>query len=630
MNPSVRDLPFVKLPLENSVALKDLKICFCVDNSGSTGTTFFSETNVLDVEKEFVKKIIPYLTQHPSFIAWNTIATNMTSLDAIQSIGGTKPSSIFLSDTIGTIKKSDVIVLITDGQIGSTEIQKFGEYMTKFGTHFKAIIGVIVDKKETIVCTDMPYFETDVTTQIVKPSQINVSVLVPAMISNGCIIFNDLTANYNMWSCGTFKSTWNPMDITEETGWSAVTTVNTSQIIEIMIPFANINDEHVLTSKGYIPLGLGLYFHPNYLLNSTPSWEELIEFPFDRICQNFKVTKRCTELIVWFKKLKNKFFEEFVIGHIEREHVDKLMDEIISTRRIEKNSDLLTMYTRNRNRALAFSNDADEEIDQLITDPRLINLIQFFRNMMEIMKEDEETQDDPGTYTTSSLSPSRYLGKTMKNKFRTSGSNDILVTISANFTDPFKWFAQFCKLYPQHNSPTCECSICYESSVPFILIRKHFDTNNLNELLKFPTSFFYPQIVCSKCAGYFCNLQIDPVRVPCYSAVPLVTLIDDSKKYFILSFAHVTNCVINFSDDNSTLSDGSSIKYLYGLFNSLVNSNRKSNKSESVANAKPDSISKSSEKQISFILSLLCTKFKESFTTDPLLTSLLDQFNNQF
>lgn len=630
---SPQNQPFVTLPIESTTALKNLRVCFCIDNSGSTGSKYGSNivylfgpsTNdstpsVLDIEKAFTNKMRSDWITKPTFIAWNSAAVDVESVEQITSGGGTAPSTIFEGPTLITITNSDVLVLITDGQIGSGEIRHFGETMTKCGTHLKAIIGVIVGKRSA------------------SPADANVSVLVPTMISNGCILGTDAEESAVMWSCSAFKSAWNPTEIVEDTTWDLVSKINPAAICNLEIPSVNKAQEENLRSGGYIPMGSGLFFHPNHLLQSEPTWDDLVTLPFDRICQYFKVTNRCNELVTWFKKLNDKFVTEFTAANPEeKDNVNRLIQEIEQGRRPRRDANVLTSYRSTRNRALVRQHMNDEHIDDLLDDPRLVTLMQFFRNMMQIMREDEVMQHDAGTYTTSSMAPSRYtsMKKASDPTTKLTGSTTAPLTkITAKFNEPFKWFCQFNKLYVNHRTPTSapveatasnaqpkvECSICYESSTPFILIRKHFDTNNLENLMTSPSSYFYPQILCAKCAGYFCNQQIDPVRVRCYGAVPLVTLVADSKKYFLEGFAAMTNVMYIAPTESITTNPFEIFTGFISGISSLFAQSMGSGLDQAEA----------PQEQVMHVLSLFCVAVKSFYLDDNQMITVMDNFRSQF
>ena len=518
--------PFVTLPTINNVCLKNLQVCFCIDVSGSTASIFADQKTILDVETEFVKSFLPELTKPPKFISWDDKSQNILNVDSLKPDAGTRPACLFQnSDTLGTIKETDVAIIITDGCIGIEEINAFGKYMTSLGTHLKAVVGVIVGRRTNCRSGALN-----------KPADIGVSVLVPAMISNSCILFHNWNTSYVMWSSGIFKPEWKPNDITNESNWSHVTNVDISNIININIPIVNPVMENELCNKDYIPFGCGIFFNPNNLLLSCPSWDDLLEMPFDRICQYFKVTLRYAELLKWFKVQKDKFLQEFVTVSDEKEKIDLLIKEMLDRgRSVDHN--IVTSFINTRNNALTRRYIDDVDIENVSNDPRIAKLLQFFRQMIKIMEEDNHIQYESSCYTSFSISSSRYCTSNPTNTPTNSKSSKM----TADFNEPLKWLEQFSRLYPLHNSLKCECSICVETSIPFIIIRKHIGKNYINDIVDYPTSYFYPQLLCCKCATYFCNIGIDPVRVSCFAAIPIVRLVDDSQIYYLTSFMKLIN-----------------------------------------------------------------------------------------
>ncbi|XWV25711.1 hypothetical protein QJ857_gp0038 [Tupanvirus soda lake] len=538
------DDAFVTLPTIASEQIKNLKVCFCIDISGSTGNNFADSCSVLDVETNFVRSFFPELTKTPKFVAWDDQSNNIVNISTLRPSGGTDPSCIFQNTaTLDTIHDTEVAIIITDGEIGIHEINSFSRCMTNHGAHLKAIIGVIVGRR------------TDVKTGILKkPTDIGVSVLAPAMLSNGCILFHNWNDTYVMSACGAFKTTWNPTDIENGITWNDLTKLNISQIVDVIVPIPDPVLESDLRRNGYIPFGAGLYFNADKLLTSSPSWDELVLMPFDRVCQYFRVTLQYEKLLQWFKIQKDRFLAEFMTDEDDKMAVENLVKDI-SERGRNLDPTIISTYIRARNRTLARRYIDDNEIEDLFDDPRLVQLMQFFRQMMQIMEEDNRDQYEVASYTTSSISSSRYC-RSSYHIPSTIAANTLTktTTITADFTEPLKWIEQFTRLYPNHNSIQCECSICCENKIPFILFRKYIDKNNVNDILDCPTNYFYPQILCGKCAAFFCSKGADPVHTPCYAALPIVSLVGDSKRYYLSGFTKLTNFVLYMDESPLTKS----------------------------------------------------------------------------
>ena len=524
------DQPFVTLPTVRTAALRDLKACFCIDISGSTDEKFASGAKCLDVEKELVQKISAQFTVPATYIAWDDKANNVADFRTLTPRGGTSPWAVFSNpETLATLKNAEVIVIITDGKIGIHNINMFGHAMVQHGVHFKAVIGIIVG-------------ENSDQRRAIKPSEVNVSVMVPAMLSNGCILYHNSVNTYIMWSCGVFQSTWKPADIDNTIEWPAVTALDMEAMANTTITIADSSNENHLLTSGYIPFGNGLFFHPNHLLQFTPSWEQLVNMPFDRICQHYRVAQRYSELLNWFKIQQDRFIRDFLPDSSDTEVVEALVNEIgrIRTSPHRRADASVTSYINTRNRVLARRYINDEEIENLVLEPRIVQLLQFFRQIMGVMIEDNATQYVESSYTTSTITSSRYRSSS---SIPLALSNTATYAGSYDFDKPYKWLRQFSRKYPSHQSPQCECTICFETDVPFILIRQHFKRNDVSILIEHPTNYFYPQILCSKCATYFCDLGKDPVRVNSCAAMPLVKLDEDSTKHYMASFIKLTDYV---------------------------------------------------------------------------------------
>ena len=312
-----------------------------------------------------------------------------------------------------------------------------------------------------------------------------------------------------------------------------------------------------LRTTGYIPFGSGLFFNPDYLLKHQPTLDEIVALPFDRICQYFRVIQQYAGLITWFKAQVTRIIGELVSNVDEKQNIEKLfavMSQPRNTRR--QDFDMVSSFCQNRNVHLARRYVDDDESD-VVDDARIVKLLQFYRGMMDVMVEDHRTQFDGASHTTGCMSGGRYSGAASGARSgpvggtgyspsgvvagTVSGITARATTLTAKFTEPHKFALQFDRLYPGHNSMKVECTICFEKAVPFLLLRKQFVKENLHDLVDNPLIYYYPEIMCSKCADFFCTKGQDPVKQPCYAAVPIVNLIGDSKQYYCQAFSNLTN-----------------------------------------------------------------------------------------
>lgn len=510
----------VSLPVSQTAMIKDMQVCFCIDISGSTSTVFADKASFLYIEYLFVDYLGKQLSKTPFYVAWDDRASKITDLSILCARGNTDPTCIFETPEIDeTIKQTEVMVIITDGEIGADSISRFSSCMIGKGVHIKAVIGVIVGRRTNLHDGLLK-----------KPSNTNASVLIPAMISNSCILFYNWHSIYVMWASGAFHQEWKPNEIIDSTGWIDVTHTSFENLSNINISYPDTMVENDYLSNGYIPLGMGQYFNPDVFLNSSPTWEQLHELPFDRICQYFKVTLRCTELFEWASRQKNRFLAEFEVeSDLSLYH---LLDSILE----HKNDIVINKYCYTRDSTIIRRYIDDEDLDQISSDPRICQLVKFFRNMMKIISEDQRGQHHTSSYTISAISRSRYA-------FHLSSASDRQQMI-CGFTEPLKWIKKFKFMYPDHKSQQIECSICCEMDIPFILLRKHLDMNNLEDIAEHLLEYLYPHLICSKCADFFCVKGQDPVRVPCYATIPLVKLIGESKIKYLEKFMDITNIPI--------------------------------------------------------------------------------------
>ena len=90
---------------------KSSKLMICMDNSGSTSG------RVLEQQKFFARSIMPFFST-VAIVKWDTFASRVSSLDQIQSAGGTEPIC-----TVGLISETnpDFLLFMTDGQVGRVD-----------------------------------------------------------------------------------------------------------------------------------------------------------------------------------------------------------------------------------------------------------------------------------------------------------------------------------------------------------------------------------------------------------------------------------------------------------------------------------------------------------------------------
>ena len=476
------DCPFVTLPCIKTILLKDSKVGFFIDVSGSTQKIFANGYTFIDVFHRFFLLVSLHLMKKPKIMIWDHNATWIEDEKQIISnpYGDTNPQCIFDAD-VSAMNDLDTVIILTDGEIDNDAVTSFRSCMIKYAQHIKTVIGVIVGRRTYR-----------------KPSDVNVSVLIPAMVSNSCIIFHNTKNNYLIWAAGACNTEWNPTTISLHTSWDNITCIEIADILSLVqVVHCDISLNNLIQQK-YLALGNGLFLNPEFFLKCEPTIEEFLNFPFNLICLYFRISKENHRLLSWFLVQKKRFF-------------------------IESTSS--ASHINDRNNALAWRYIDDAKIKES-ADSRFIPVILFFRDIEEVMAQD-------GPYTCSSI-----------NKYTTcridlTCDNPMFLDHSffwARFSEVYKWFFYFEKVYPEHNTPRIECTICREKDVPCILVRKKICYGKL-----LTDEYFYPEILCVKCGDYFCSQKEDPQRIPCIATLPLINLNEKTKDIYIEAFRHITN-----------------------------------------------------------------------------------------
>lgn len=106
-------------------------------------------------------------------------------------------------------------------------------------------------------------------------------------------------------------------------------------------------------------------------------------------------------------------------------------------------------------------------------------------------------------------------------KFISEIINEISFTMINNydFTEPYKWLKQYNQFYPNHKSNAYRCDVCGNTDVPFVV---HHNGTIMAE------------IMCSKCADYFCH------KLDRSYAIPLVDL-SNGQKMFMDAYSKVND-----------------------------------------------------------------------------------------
>ena len=526
-----------------TLELKNAKWVVAIDISGSTDHKLQSnEKKIVTTEIEYAKELISKIDPKCGtidIIVWNDNAQTCTlsNLDKLTGTNGTEPYCMFRSNQCSDIiSKADALMVITDGDIEQPSVKSFGVAITERAGHLKAVVGVLVSKR----------YKDQSTTNDKPPSEIDVSVLVPAMIGDGCILYHDGIETFVMWSSGSFSRMWDPRDIDDTTTWNELTLVGIecSDITNVTCTTCDPYQVSLLTTKGYIPIGDGLFIHPSNLLKTTPSFNELLNLPFSRICQYFRVTDRYQELYDWFKEQKNRLIKEIMIldGVATDDDLDILAEKIMElpySLRCNSNHKhpLVEAFTHARNKHIAYRHlDVDIDIERELATGTANKLGKFLCEMTHIMDEDMEllnpTQTKKSQYSTQSVSQTKYTTTVHCNgKTPAKQSQSQKKSMKLSFNNPYCWERKMYQTYPEDNTnnyPCIECSVCFEYTIPYLLVRSCFDVNKLDT--QNPFERFNPSMVCAKCAEFCCHRGKNPMNKPCIAAIPFFEYKCMSKK----------------------------------------------------------------------------------------------------
>jgi hypothetical protein len=605
----------------NQSILSNRRWVICIDVSGSTNDKL-DDSTVLAAELKLAKMIVHNFDpehQKLDIIKWDTNATKVTdrvplndfspqgNLNSITTNmnGGTKPMCIFNHQDV--IRSADVLVIMTDGKIEQKDVTDFGQAMTNFGCHLIAVVGVVVGACHNITDADAienarkvnhPSWRLIPPRRRTKPSDIDVSVLVPAMISNACILYYDSTNIYVMWANGCFVNAFKHIEINDKSKWEDITVIQARNLGNVVCDVCDPMQVLLLRDKFYVPIGNSTFFNLNNFLLSVPSFDSLIAIPptvWGWICQYCKVNNRFMELYSWFKQQNERLISELGISNNDKDSFNELMTQMIQNRNSMRNAmhDAMHDAMHNANHMTRLSSSyismrnqrigrryiaSDEDIETRLNDQRAVQLIRFFRVMLQILDEDaailhsQSSAIRGSVYSTGIISSSRYssahISTNVSNTSRqnitnvlnniTDSSKDALRSpnITANFMEPYLWQKQLTRLYTttKFTTPDYECSICCETSLPCILIRNIINVSDVNLMLQHlqhqqqlqqhqhqyqPFRYFYPHLVCAKCADCICQDGKDPFRCSCIAALPLIhinELNDKDRSHYLMMF----------------------------------------------------------------------------------------------
>jgi hypothetical protein len=546
-------IAFLTLDVMEYIKMANCKVCFCIDTSPSVFKFFLDNEDekmtYLAAEIEFVKLILKILRTKPTFIAWNTNACVVNDLNSIKNTGrGTKPSCIFAkNDTLNAFQEADVIVLITDGEINDTEFRKFSEKITEYNKNTKAVIGIIVRRRTTNLNSQEPD----------PPEEIDVSVLMPAMLSNGCIgIYNSKNPNpYVIWTDEYFQKIMKAHIIDTHSRWGDVTEMDPNKFNNMGLPFFNQSNRNYLHDSGYVYLGSNFFYNPEFLLGYEPSWDDFLKMPLGNIFRYHIIYSTIDVYFTWLKDQVKRFIDDHakdIMGSLKITLHDMLKNETS-----EQSLTHIKKYIGYRNLILlkylydhkiGFS---DTNID--FGDPNNNKIFKYLCGLINATQNYLINQKNKGNnYRVGNISINNYYTDTNSLNIFQNKSHEDIKEMKGSFNEPMTWLSCFTTLCSEHNSEQIKCPLCGEQSVPFVLIRKKFSMDDLNEIItndprKNAVDYFYPKMLCCKCATQFCVIGKDPVGINIISALPIVRLIKEPKSTTIKKSIIMTDYHDEFS-----------------------------------------------------------------------------------
>lgn len=513
--------PFIKLKIKDTISLNKLQACFCIDTSASTGNIFFKKWSYLFVERMIIKDFFLHFEKKPHIISWNNESNVIYDLENITNKGYTEPSCIITNDSTKKIlEETDILFLITDGNIGNEQVRIFSNLMREKTPYIKSVIGIIVGRRN------------DKNNNLIKPIDINTSVLVSSIITDGCILYSNTKKLYILWSNGIFKDTWKPNNININTTWKEVSVVSKNNILDMKINIFETFKMKKYFDRGYFHFYNGTMFSPKIFLVYNPSWEELLNIPYNAVCIFYKISQKYMMFCEWLEDKKKKFQIYYSIDNKSK----KMINEHICNNHnhiLEKN--VVEIFIKQRNIELYEKYNKIFDCQELLNNENLRNLLVFFYKMSKTSQEDFVSQENMDAYNCFYISYNRYYDYY---------NNDVNKEISVKkfHKNPYIWSRNFSEKIITN---IFFCSICGTKNIPFILINKN--------LLKESTrpDYVCPLIYCDKCADIYCTRKIDSMNRQCNYSIPLFIYSDNNK----LIFSETFECLFskNITDDFSNL-----------------------------------------------------------------------------
>lgn len=470
MNNPPFNIPIITFLIQDIIELKNLKCCFCIDTSTSTNSKFADKYTILDIEKIFCSKMEKYLNYKPKYISWNSFSQVVSNMDELYPQFCTLPNCIFdNNDTLNELVDTQIMILITDGEIPCSEINKFYQCIKKYSYIFCGIINVIVGRRTNSINT------------MISPNDINISVLSPGMINNSCILFYNTKNIYAMKTNGCFSS-WNIHNITDDTNWCNISTQSFEEIANTKISIENMSLKKSYIEHNYIPLGNGILFNPTILLESNIPCSKLMNLPFEIIFLHYKLTNSSYKLFKWLECQKNNYINDLIEKYDKKYTEEKSLENFLQLRNIS-----------------LIDKHFNDNINDLLNTNINKECILFYKNSLNSIYNNYLNENNSNSYVMKNITKNYYVNdKYLQN-------NDIIDMNFFNIYNCYNW-------RNNHNiERNYKCHICNNDTIPIILLRDMINND------------YYDKILCHYCSAFYCITMIDPIGKKFIMPIPLLS-----------------------------------------------------------------------------------------------------------
>lgn len=482
--------------------LSQLKIVQAIDISGSTSNYSYADPtkDILDLEVGLAQK---FDNSNDQCIAWHSDA-KIDKLDKLRSSACTNPENIYHNpQCLDLIKKSNVLILYTDGEISANNIVKHSIEVSKHCNHLNMTIGVLI--------LDRCYK---------SPGMINISVLSSAMISNSLILCNRVGGVSILWATGDIAMKLPYIEITDTTLWKDIPIIQVSEILNATVVLSNVEPP-----VGYSKLSNDMYIATDKLLTNNISYSDFKQLPLQTLLKTYRDLGKLNEFRHWLKnieqpeidKILKQVNDEDITDENLIKEVDDLYEKLLTLDINDPNRDTIrNKYIECRNKIQSIIKIKDDKLKQLLT-PIKSTFADLYYNIHE-------------------LQSSSYNLVSMNINLQSNRAKRMDLATDFNIEHIYE--------LDHTNSLKTECSICYQEDTTCILLRKHKNPEeNTNDYsLNWPlatgchnTEILSPTLVCTKCAEYFVNRKQDTVRVETTHALPMVSLATKENRSYITS-----------------------------------------------------------------------------------------------